>query len=126
MRSSGRRTIRNLPVLFGILLTYSAIQFQLPHKTFWSNDAGEKLLQVRALIENGPFDPAISYDPLGMEGIGRFRFAPFPRNHMTVQDGRLIPAVPFYFPLLSSVPYRALGEAGLYVFPIVFSIVART
>lgn len=124
MRPARKRTIRNLSVLFGILLIYSAIQFQLPHKTFWSNDAGEKLLQVRALVENGPFDPAIPYDPLGMESSGRFRFAPFPRIHMTVQDGRLIPAVPFYFPLLSSVPYRVLGEAGLYVFPIVFSIVA--
>jgi hypothetical protein len=111
-----------LLVLAGILFVYVAIQSQLPHATFWSNDAGEKLLQVRALVENGALDPAIPYDPLGVEPPGSFEFAPLLPKHAAVVDGRLIPIVHLHFPLLSSLPYRLLGEAGLYVFPIIFSL----
>ena len=62
------------------------------------------------------------FRPLGIEPTGSFRFAPLLPNHARVRGDRLVPIVPIYFPLLSSLGYRALGPAGLYVLPALFSL----
>ena len=97
---------------------YAAAQARLPHHTFWSNDGGEKLVQVKSLIENNFSTITLPYDRLGVEPAGSFEFAPFYPVHARVVHERLVPVVPIYFPLLSSLPYLLWGHAGLYLIPL--------
>ncbi len=104
-------------------LAYATIQAQLPHDVFWSNDGGEKIVQVKSLIQNGWFDPEISYDEkFSLEPEGSFEFAPFYPGHARNINGRLLPVVPIYFPLLSVPFYKTLGHAGLYILPVLCSL----
>jgi hypothetical protein len=105
-----------------VAVVYGVLQLQLPHHSFWSNDAGEKLVQVRSLIENGVSNPALPYDRLGLEPKGSFEFAPFYPGHARIVDKKLMPVVPLYFPLLSSLFFRIWGHGGLYVIPLLATL----
>ena len=105
-----------------VALVYGVLQLQLPHHAFWSNDGGEKLVQVRSLIDNGAGNPAIPYDRLGVEPRGSFEFAPFYPGHARIVDKKLLPIVPLYFPLLSSFFFRLWGHGGLYVVPLLATL----
>lgn len=122
-RTSPFAKYSGLLTLLFISCVYLIIQAQLPHHTFWSNDGGEKLVQIKALIGNGFTSPALPYDQLGLEQKGSFAFAPFYPGHASVIDDRLMPVVPLYFPLLSSIPYMLWGHTGLYLIPLLCSIV---
>jgi hypothetical protein len=109
---------RSRRLLAAIAIIYAVAALLLPKATFWSNDGGEKLLQVKEIVRSGPGLPAIPYDALGVEAAGSFRFSPIAASHAAPEGERLVPIVPLYFPLLSALPYRALGAAGLYVVPL--------
>ena len=115
---------RSRRLLVAIAITYAVAALFLPKATFWSNDGGEKLLQVKEIVRSGPGLPAIPYDSLGVEATGSFRFSPIAPNHAAPEGERLVPVVPLYFPLLSALPYRALGAAGLYLVPLASALLA--
>jgi hypothetical protein len=105
-----------------VALVYTTLQWRLPHQAFWSNDGGEKLVQVKALLAGGLEGATLPYDPLGLEPAGSFEFAPFYPVHAREVGGRLQFAVPVYFPLLSALPYALWGHAGLYLLPMLSTI----
>ena len=107
-----------------ITLLACLLQWRLPHQAFWSNDGGEKLVQVKALAASGLRSPALPYDPLGLEPAGSFAFAPFLPGHARIVDGRLLSVVPVYFPLLSALPYALWGHAGLYLLPLLGTLLS--
>ncbi|MHB8810318.1 MAG: hypothetical protein ACYC9M_09940 [Desulfobulbaceae bacterium] len=111
-------------LLVTVALLYGFLQWQLPHQAFWSNDGGEKLVQVKALVASRFAIPALPYDPLGLEPAGSFEFAPFLPGHARVVDGRLLSVVPVYFPLLSALPYSFWGHGGLYLLPLLSTVLA--
>ncbi len=107
-----------------VALAYTTLQWQLPHQSFWSNDGGEKLVQVKALLASGFSSSTLSYDPLGLEPAGSFEFAPFYPAHARETSGRLQFVVPVYFPLLSALPYGLWGHGGLYMLPMLSTLLA--
>lgn len=109
-------------LLVTVALLYGFLQWQLPHQAFWSNDGGEKLVQIKALVASRFASPAIPYDPLGLAPAGSFEFAPFLPGHARVVDGRLLSVVPVYFPLLSALPYSLWGHGGLYLLPLLSTL----
>ena len=111
-----------IPLLACIALVYGFLQWHLPHQAFWSNDGGEKLLQVKALAESHFTSAALPYDSLRLEPAGSFEFAPFLPAHAQVVNGRLLSVVPVYFPLLSSLPYALWGHGGLYLLPLLSTL----
>lgn len=111
-------------LLAWVALAYTTLQWQLPHQAFWSNDGGEKLVQVKALLASGFSSSTLSYDPLGLEPAGSFEFAPFYPAHAREVSGRLQFVVPVYFPLLSALPYSLWGHGGLYLLPMLSTLLA--
>ena len=109
-------------LLVSAALLYGFLQWQLPHQAFWSNDGGGKLVQVKALAASRFTSAALPYDPLGLEPAGSFEFAPFLPGHARVVDGRLLSVVPVYFPLLSALPYSLWGDGGLYLIPLLSTL----
>lgn len=109
-------------LLVCVALVYATLQWRLPHHAFWSNDGGEKLVQVKALLASGFSSSTLPYDPLGLEPAGSFEFAPFYPAHAREAGGRLQFVVPVYFPLLSALPYGRWGHGGLYLLPMLSTI----
>lgn len=109
-------------LLVGVAFIYGTLQWRLPHQAFWSNDGGEKLVQVKALVASRFASPALPYDPLGLEPEGSFEFAPFLPGHARVVAGRLLSVVPVYFPVLSALPYKLWGHGGLYLLPLLSTL----
>lgn len=105
-----------------IALIYGLIQSQMPHHAFWSNDGGQKLVQVQSLIRNGLANPEIPYDFLDIEPPGAFDFAPFYPGHARIAGEKLLSVVPIYFPLLSVAPFLLMSHAGLYLIPILAAL----
>lgn len=120
-----RRSVGAVHVLIAMVLIagiYIAIQAILPHSTFFSNDGGEKLALVKALVKNRGFDLSIPYDWLGVEPKGSLHFVPFPAGYAFVREGRLYSIVPFYFPMASTPFYSLFGPAGLFILPMLGSL----
>lgn len=121
MRAISARSAGYL-LLACVALVYTTLQWHLPHQAFWSNDGGEKLVQVKALLAGGFASPTLSYDPLGLEPAVSFEFAPFYPAHAREVNGRLQFVVPVYFPLLSALPYKLWGHGGLYLLPMLSTL----
>ena len=85
---------------------------------FWIIDNGNKYLQTRSIAERGEFTlawPGSELDP-------ELAFNPLPEPFSRVRDGELYSTFSPVFATVSSVPYRLLGDAGLYVVPFVASL----
>lgn len=83
---------------------------------FWIIDNAVKFIQVRTLIDNDYRDLAI--DLPGQDLDPSFHYNPMPLPFGFVRDGELYTIFPPFFAFLSSLPYRLMGFAGLYLLPL--------
>ncbi|MDR7602117.1 MAG: hypothetical protein QN172_06630 [Armatimonadota bacterium] len=86
------------------------------HRAFWSPDSGLRFLQVEALVRQGYRRVSIPYP--GARFDPGARYLPFGDWFLVRRGGQLCVVYPPYFPALASLPYRALGFAGLLVLPL--------
>ena len=91
----------------------------LPKDTFWITDCGNKFIQVQALARADDWDFRVPYPARELDP--ELRFFPFSGHHFLRVDGDVVSFYPPYFPLLSVVPYRLFGTAGIYLLPLLSS-----
>jgi len=111
-------------VHFGLILlvglVYSLIIARLPLDAFWIIDGGNKFIQVQSMALSGWTDPSVHYPAKDIDPD--LAFFPYCGHHYKVIGDKIYSAFPFYFPLVSLVPFRLLGMAGLYLIPLVSSL----
>lgn len=105
-------------LLFGIVVMYAGLVASQDPLLFWSPDEGGKFLQLRALGPEYGGPPArLPYG--GYECDPGYEFYPpgtvYPRF---THDGRFITGWSPLFPWLAGWCYRLAGPAGLYILPV--------
>ncbi len=95
---------------------YVATLLILPRDGFWINDNGCKFIQLQGLIKTGYKDFSIPWPGQSVDPAYTCNPLPPPFGH--VIDGKLYATFSPVFPLLSSFFYRLLGNAGLYILPL--------
>jgi len=113
--STGAPTVAIVAAAY--LLTLSVIERQ----GLWQSDNENKLLQVQAILDSGGSDfslpwPGKSLDP-------QFEYNPIPFPFSQVEDDKLYSVFSPVFALVSAVPYALFGQTGLYVLPLIASLV---
>jgi hypothetical protein len=98
----------------GLLATYLR-----PLNGFWSSDQGVKLIQTQNLLLNRYRDNALHYPGAVIDPEGRF--SPL-RGQYLERDGRVYAMFSEAFAAVSGVPFFLLGYPGLYVVPLVSTL----
>ena len=104
-------------VAVAYLLTLAVIE----RGGMWQSDNANKLLQVQAILHSGGQDFSLPWPGKPLDR--QFDYNPIPYPFSVVEDGRLYSVFSPVFALVSTVPYVLLGQAGLYVLPLVASLV---
>ena len=110
-----------LPSIGVVAVVYILTLAGLEGDGLWQVDNANKLLQVQAILHSGgeefslpwpgkTYDPAIEYNPI-------------PNLFSRVEDGRLFSVFSPVFALVSTVPYALVGQAGLYILPLLASLI---
>ena len=102
------------PVLLAGLV-YAGAWIVLPHAGLFINDNGCKLIQIEGLIRSGGTDLSVPWP--GKEIDRGLYFRPLGDPFGTVIGGRLFVSFPIPFALVTAVPYRLFGAAGLTLLP---------
>lgn len=113
-----RRALINISLAAGVLLVGLILLYFMPLSSFWTTDGGNKFIQVQNFDRYGGFAihyPAADIDPA-------YKYFPYCGHHFKRIDDEIYSFYPFYFPLASFPFYKLLGIAGLYVIPLVSSI----
>ncbi len=110
-----------LPSVGLIAAVYVVTLSALEREGLWQIDNANKLLQLQAILLSGGEDfslpwPGLSLDP-------SIEYNPIPHLFSRVEDGKLYSVFSPVFALVSSVPYSILGQTGLYVLPLVASLI---
>ena len=113
--STGARTVALIAVAY--LLTLSMVE----RDGLWQSDNENKLLQVQAILHSGGHDFSLPWPGKALDPKFDYNPIPFPFSH--VEDGKLYSVFSPVFALVSAVPYALLGQLGLYVLPLVASLV---
>ncbi len=87
---------------------------------FWITDNANKFLQAESIADSGYTDyslhrPGKRIDP-------DFRYNPVPSPFSVVENGNLYSVFSPVFAVVSSAPYRLLGHGGLYLIPLISSL----
>jgi len=101
-------------VALAVTLFFAALVLVLPKDSFWITDGGNRFIQLQSLLRTGQFDieyPAKSIDP-------DKTFFPRGGHHFQQHDDAIHSFYPIYFSLIVSPFYRVLGGVGLYVLPL--------
>jgi hypothetical protein len=115
--------LRRLPFaapIAAVALVYAATLVILPPGGLWVVDNGNKRIQVEALLASGFRDFSLPWP--GRELDPELAFNPLPRPFSVVREGRLYSVFSPVFPLLSALPFRVLGDAGLCLLPLLASL----
>lgn len=107
--------------LLAVALVYSLTLAALPAGGLWIVDNGNKRIQVEALLASGFRDFSLPWP--GRDLDPELAFNPLPRPFSVVRDGRLYSVFSPFFPTLSALPFRVLGETGLCLLPLLASFV---
>lgn len=109
---------------YGVILiagiVYSLLIACLPLDVFWITDGGNKFIQIKSMALSGLPDVSVQYPAKDIDPD--LAFFPYGGHHFREIGGKIYSAYPFYFPLLSLIPFRVFGIAGLYVLPVLSSI----
>jgi hypothetical protein len=132
MRAALRRSAAGSKVALSVAavaVAYAATLALLDRRAFWTIDSASKLLQVQAILASGYRDFSLPWPGRAIDP--EYRWNPLPHPFGVVEDGRLFSFYPPAFAVLSSIPYRLFGMAGLLALPFLASIalaagVART
>ena len=87
---------------------------------FWSEDAGVKYLQALSLVRSHWTDSSLHYP--GERLDTRMQFNPLAGTHTYVRDGKIYSIYPLPFPFLSSIALALFGFPGLYILPLVSTL----
>jgi hypothetical protein len=102
-----------------LLTVYTTGLFQFPNQpVFWSPDEGGRYLDMRQIAEHERWRNPLPY-------LGRFLdpdLKHLPLQYHLVRNGEPYSWWPSTFPALSSVPYRWLGLRGIYLVPLLSSL----
>jgi hypothetical protein len=102
--------------LFGVVGTYAITLALLPADGFWINDNGSKFILLESIVGSDYQDFSIAWPGAGIDP--HFEYNPLPVPFGRIEQGRLFSTFSPVFPMLASLPYRALGSPGLYVIPL--------
>jgi len=99
---------------------YAASLCLLEKRGFWIIDNANKFLQLEAILESGYHDYWLPWP--GRELDPDFEFNPLPPPFSHVEGGKLYSFYPPFFATISSVPFRLFGAWGLYLLPLLSSV----
>jgi len=96
------------------VLLFAAVVLILPKDSFWITDGGNRFIQLQSLQRTGQL--SIEYPAEAIDPYKTF----FPRggHHFQQHDDAIHSFYPIYFSLIVSPFYRVLGGVGLYVLPL--------
>jgi hypothetical protein len=114
------RQSRLAGAIAAVALAYAATLALLPAGGIWIADNGNQRIQMEALLASGFRDFSLPWP--GRELDPEFAFNPLPHAYSVVREGRLYSAFSPLFPTLSAFPFRALGDAGLCLLPLLASL----
>ena len=103
-----------------VAIVYAATLALLPAGGIWIADNGNQRIQLEALLASGFRDFSLPWP--GRELDPEFAFNPLPHAFSVVREGRLYSSFSPLFPTLSAFPFRALGDAGLCLLPLLASL----
>ncbi|MBN1268966.1 MAG: hypothetical protein JXB04_05220 [Kiritimatiellae bacterium] len=116
-----RRLRHTLSALALVALVYLVCLALFPHEGLWIADNASRFLQMRAFMLTGNAACAIPWP--GAEFDPAFEFQPLPPPFAVVRDGRLLSQYSPVFALVSAPFFRLFGYSGLYLLPLVSSLV---
>jgi hypothetical protein len=99
---------------------YAGSLLLLPAGGFWINDNAAKFLQMRSIIDGRYRDYAITLPGRALDPD--LDFNPLTPPYFHVRGEKVYSQYSLVFALLSSIPYRALGHRGLYLLPLLSSL----
>jgi len=109
-----------LPAIALVALVYLVTLTLSPLDGFWTTDDANKFLQMQAIISSNGQDatlpwPGHTIDP-------SYKYNPVPDPFTRVYQGKLYSIFPPFFATVTASFYKQLGFAGLYVLPLVSSL----
>lgn len=119
LSSRGRRW--SVAALVLVVTAYLVWIWSLPSDTFWAGDMGVKLIQMESLIRSGFTRLSLDYPGQAIDPEGTY--FPIARLFAERVNGSWFAVFPPLFPALSAPFYLLLGYRGLYVLPLVSSVV---
>ena len=87
---------------------------------FWSEDAGVKYLQASSLADSNWTTASIEYP--GKDVDPQLEFNPLAGAHTRLRNGQIHSIYPVFFPAISSLFLHAWGFPGLYVLPLLSTL----
>jgi hypothetical protein len=103
-----------------VLVIYAFLAWHLlPDRAFFAGDQGMKFIQVQSLVRGGWRTASVGYP--GRELDPGLDFFPMP-GYAVIVDERIYFHYPLPFAVLSSPLYVLLGQRGLYVIPLVATV----
>jgi hypothetical protein len=103
-----------------VLVIYAFLAWHLlPDRAFFAGDEGMKLIQVQSLVRGGWRTASIGYPGHGLDPD--LAFFPMP-EYTVIVDERIYFHYPLPFAALSSPLYALFGQRGLYVIPLVATV----
>ncbi len=108
-------------LLAAVGAVYLAVIFSSPLNAFWTIDGGFKFLTVERLAETSLRDVSIPYPGDRIDPDGEF--FPIKPPMATLVGGRFVPDVSLPFPILTAPFYRVLSMPGLYLLPLLSTLV---
>ena len=109
-----------LLVILLIGLLYGLIVAVLPKDVFWIIDGGNKFIQIQSMAMSKFPDFSVHYPAKDIDpGLD---FFPYCGHHYKVIEGSIYAVFPFYFSLVSLLPYLLLGIQGIYILPVLASL----
>jgi hypothetical protein len=98
--------------------------YLLPRQGFWITDNANKFLQMRAIVDSNYSDYSIPWP--GQTIDPDFTCNPLPKPFSQVQNHKLYSIFSPVFATISSFPYRLWGFEGLYILPLLASLLSLT
>ncbi len=89
---------------------------------FWTTDNGNKYIQMRSLIDNHYSSASIHW--VGKKFDSKFTLMPLPSLFSIIKDSKIYSVFPITFAFLSSLFYILFGIKGIYVIPLVSSLLS--
>lgn len=109
-----------LIVLIGLLYIALLFSYARPLNSFWSSDQGFKLIQVKSLLWQKYRSHAMLY-PGAPELDPQQEFSPF-QGPYVAHEGRVYSMWSAPFAMISGVPFYFFGYAGLYLVPLLSTL----
>ena len=115
------RSTRHILAAIGLVAAvYLLTLAGLPLDGFWVVDNANKFVQVINILQNPPGDFSIHWPGRALDPA--YDYGPMQMNFSAVWNGRLFSQYSPIFAWISAGPYRVLGFPGLYVLPLISSL----